>query len=159
MLRLARLQRFARDAGQAMQVLDMLTAQDAHQRVRPDHADQPSGFVDHRHRRRAVVQRHRGHALLVGARQHPRAVAPRHFAEPRGVAQCQQLGGTERAQQPPAGIDHAHQVPACVVAALKPRTQLAGRLAGIGEHGQRSDMVGRSLVQGRAVSRHVDGWG
>ena len=152
---LARPVRLARDAGQAVQVFDVLATQDLHQPGRTDHADQAACRVDDRHGRHAVVQGDRGHLLLVGARQDADTVAACCRAEFSFVGQCQQFRCRQRAEQSLVRFDHTHQFPGALLTVADLLAQRRGRIAGVGQDGVGPDVVGGGLAIRLVQAQHL----
>jgi hypothetical protein len=127
--RLARQPRLARDAGEAVQVLHVLAPQDVHEAFGIRDLDEAVLAVHHGQGRDAVVQGHRGHALVRGAGGDFGRIAPRGLPDRGVVADVQQLRGRERAEQATIFVEHAHQVPVGAMRAAQPRAHGRRRVA------------------------------
>ena len=108
--RVAGLVGFVADAGQVVQILHMLAAQDAQQRGSADDAEQAAFAVGDRQRRQVMVQRQRRHMLLLGLEAHARQLAVRDAVQALVVGQGQQLAERHGAEQFLLAIDDAKHV-------------------------------------------------
>jgi hypothetical protein len=119
-------------AGQAMDVFDVLAAQDRHERRGRNHAQEPARGVHHRNRRQPVPERVRGDALLVEVGAHGvRRMS--EGAERRGRRCGQQRGDGDRTAHPAVVVDHVDHVGESRRRRAQPRHDLSrgvGRVRG-----------------------------
>ena len=128
--RVARLRGLALDAGEHVQVLDVLAAQHLHDRLRGHHAEHAAFGVHHGQRVGAVVQRERGGALLVGVGAHAREVALERLVDRLCGRQRDDACERRGTEQAPVRVRREHELEARRPFLGEAREHIAGALIG-----------------------------
>ena len=134
------------DAGEAVDVFDVLAAQDVQQRFGRNDAEQTVVVIHHRDRVEHMVKGQRGDLFLIHIGVHARRIAQHEIGQARFGRRSQQVGDADHAEQAAFGIGDAEQGDAFVVASAQRGDSLRGSIIGLAARHAGSDVMRRSFA-------------